>query len=222
MVVASLRGAARFDGRRWTLLGGAGAGAAFALAATRDGVAVGYGQGVLLPGSRMLSAFHGLPGNQALALAGGDPLFVGTPSGLGAVVGSKVAWRVTAGEGRLPHPWVTALALHGDALYIGTYGGGVVRRTAFEPPKGRFEPFAETDGFKVNTGCLVEAGGRLFLGTDGQGLFRLSRDGSRFEQLRLALPSPRVTAILPGPGALYVGTDEGLARLGLPLPDEGS
>ena len=222
MVVASLRGAARFDGRRWTMLGGAGAGAAFALAATRDGVAVGYGQGVLLPGSRMLSAFHGLPGNQALALAGGDPLYVGTPSGLGAVAGSKVAWRVTAGEGLLPHPWVTALALHGDALYIGTYGGGVARRTAAGTPRGRFEPFPETDGLKVNTGCLVEAGGRLFLGTDGQGLFRLARDGSRFEPLRLALPSPRVTAILAGPGALYLGTDEGLARLGLPLPDEGS
>jgi hypothetical protein len=221
--VASLRGAARFDGRRWAPMGDAASGPAFALAATRDGVAVGYGQGVLLPGSHLLSAFHGLPGNQALALAGGEPLFVGTPSGLGAVSGSKVAWRVTAGEGRLPHPWVTALALRADALYIGTYGGGVARRMAADGnPKGRFEAFPETEGLKVNTGCLVEAGGRLFLGTDGQGLFRLSRDGSRFEPLRLALPSPRVTAILPAADALYVGTDEGLARLRLPLPDEGS
>jgi ligand-binding sensor domain-containing protein len=223
MYVASLRGAARFDGQRWTAMAGGAAGPAFALAATRDGIAVGYGQGLLLPGSRFLSAFHGLPGNQALALAGSDPLFVGTPSGLGAVSGNKVAWRVTAGEGRLPHPWVTALALRGDALYIGTYGGGVARRTAAAgSPKGRFEPFPETDGLKVNTGCLVEAGGRLFLGTDGQGLFRLSQDGSRFEALRLALPSPRITAILPGPDALYVGTDEGLARLRLPLADGGA
>jgi hypothetical protein len=229
LFVASLRGAARFDGRRWTPMGGGrggrgGAeGPAFALAATKDGVAVGYGQGVLLPGARLLSAFHGLPGNQALALAGGEPLFVGTPSGLGAVSGSKVAWRVTAGEGRLPHPWVTALALRGDGLYIGTYGGGVVRRVATgASAKGTFEAFPETGGFKVNTGCLVEAGGRLFLGTDGRGLFRLSRDGSRFEPLRLPLPSSRITAILPGPDALYVGTDEGLARLRLPIPEEGS
>jgi ligand-binding sensor domain-containing protein len=99
----------------------------------------------------------------------------------------------------------------------------VARRMAADGnPKGRFEAFPETEGLKVNTGCLVEAGGRLFLGTDGQGLFRLSRDGSRFEPLRLALPSPRVTAILPAADALYVGTDEGLARLRLPLPDEGS
>ncbi|MDR3672011.1 MAG: hypothetical protein P4L36_14280 [Holophaga sp.] len=222
LYVASLRGAARFDGRRWTAMPGGAEGPAFALAATRDGIAVGYGQGLLLPGSRFLSAFHGLPGNQTLALAGGDPLFVGTPSGLGAVSGSKVAWRVTAGEGRLPHPWVTALALRADALYIGTYGGGVARRTAGGPPQGRFQPFPETDGFKVNPGCLVEAGGRLFLGTDGQGLFRLSQDGSRFEPLRLALPSPRITAILPGADALYVGTDEGLARLRLPLADGGA
>ena len=225
LYVASLRGASRFDGSRWTDLGAAGA--AFALAATRDGVAVGYGQGVWLPGSKLLSAFHGLPGNQALALAGGDPLFVGTPSGLGAVAGTKVAWRITAGEGLLPHPWVTALAVHGDALMVGTYGGGVTRRMPSGPggsarDRGRFEAFPETDGFKVNTGCLVEAGGRLYLGTDGRGLFRLSRDGARFEPVKIQLPSPRVTAITPGPDALYVGTDEGLARCRLPLPDEGS
>jgi hypothetical protein len=173
----------------------------------------------------MLSAFQGLPGNQALALAGGEPLFVGTPSGLGAVSGSKVAWRVTAGEGLLPHPWVTALALCGDALYVGTYGGGVARRMAAPPggpAKGRFESFPETEGFKVNTGCLVEAGGRLYLGTDGQGLFRLRQDGSRFLPVRIHLPSPRVTAISQGPDGLYVGTDEGLARVPLPLPDEGA
>ncbi len=223
LYVASLRGAARFDGARWTALGDPATGPAFALAATRDGIAVGYGQGVLLPGARLLSAFHGLPGNQALALCAGAQLFVGTPSGLGAVSGGKVAWRVTAGEGRLPHPWVTALADRAEGLYIGTYGGGVARRVAVAgSPKGRFEAFPETQGFKVNPGCLVEAGGRLFMGTDGQGLFRLSRDGARFEPLSLPLPSGRVTALLPGPGALWVGTDEGLARLPLPLADGDS
>jgi len=221
--VASLRGAARFDGR--TLSGPGGDGAAFALAATRDGVAVGYGQGVLLPGSRLLSAFHGLPGNQALALAQGDALFVGTPSGLGAIDRSRVLWRVTAGEGKLPHPWITALALHGGSLFIGTYGEGVARRDAprAQPMAvGTFTAYPETAGLKVNTGCLTEAAGRLYLGTDGRGLWRLSGDGSRFVPIKVHLPSPRVTAILEGPNALYVGTDEGLARIPLPIPDEGS
>jgi hypothetical protein len=232
LLIASLRGAARFDGDRIAALPGDTAGAAFSLAPTRDGVAIGYGQGVLLPGSRFLSAFHGLPGNQALALAAGDFLYVGTPSGLGAVAGSRVAWRVTAGEGRLPHPWITALAFHGPDLFVGTYGGGLARMAGGAPSgapvapgtmrsaPGSFTPYPETEGLKINTGCLVEAGGRLYAGTDGRGLYRLDADGSRFQALKLRLPSPRVTALLPAPDALYVGTDEGLARLPLPIREE--
>ena len=220
LYVASLRGAARFDGRRLTPLEGPGA--AFSLAATTDGVAIGYGQGVLLPGTRLLSAFHGLPGNQALALVSDDVLFVGTPSGLGAVGDRKVRCRVAGGEGRLPHPWVTALALSRGGLYVGTYGGGIVRRTAsgVDAPvarvdRARYEPFVETEGLKVNAGCLVEAGGRLYAGTDGKGLYRLSADGRAFEPVAASLPSPRVTALLPAAGALYVGTDHGVALLPL-------
>jgi hypothetical protein len=221
LYVASLRGAARFDGRRLTPI--AGPGAAFSLAATSDGVAIGYGQGVLLPGpQRLLSAFHGLPGNQAVALAYDDMLFVGTPSGLGAIADQGVRFRVAAGEGRLPHPWVTALAPSHGALYVGTYGGGIARRTAsgVEAPAGRadrarYEAFVETEGLKVNAGCLVEAEGRLYAGTDGHGLYRLSLDGRRFDRMALSLPSPRITALLSAPGALYVGTDEGVARVAL-------
>jgi len=133
-----------------------------------------------------------------------------------------VRFRVAAGEGRLPHPWVTALAPSHGTLYVGTYGGGIVRRTAsgVEAPAGRvdrarYEGFVETEGLKVNPGCLVEASGRLYAGTDGHGLYRLSPDGRRFDRVDLALPSPRITALLPAPGALYIGTDEGLARLPL-------
>jgi hypothetical protein len=228
LYVASLRGASRFDGQRLQHLEGGDAGAAFSLATTPGGIAMGFGQGVLLPGGRFLSAFHGLPGNQALALAQGEQLggqlFVGTPTGLGAIAGNRVAWRVTAGEGKLPHPWITALHLRGDDLFIGTYGGGVVRRTASQANPGgpgQFDAFPETEGLKVNTGCLVAAGGRLYLGTDGRGLYRLSLDGRRFLPVRVPLPSLHVTAILPGKDSLFVGTDEGLARLHLPLPDEG-
>lgn len=224
LYVASLRGAARLDGGQLRPLLNAEGGAAFSLAATHDGVAIGFGQGLLLPSQRFLSAFHGLPGNQALALLQDrDLLFVGTPTGLGAVGGGRVAWRVTTGEGKLPHPWVTALAGDGEALLIGTYGGGVTRRT---PPKegtsapGSFDPFPETEGLKVNPGCLVQAGGRLYLGTDGRGLYRLSRDRSHFLRLDLTLPSSRITALLPDRDALYVGTEEGLARIPLPIADE--
>lgn len=222
LFIASLRGLARYDGRK---MEGPSTGAAYALARTKDGIAVGFGQGVQLADGRLLSAFHGLPGNQALALADGDELFVGTPSGLGAIAGGRVAWRVAAGDGKLPHPWVTSLAIYQNALYVGTYGGGVARRSAHadgRPGPGDFDPFLDTRGFKVNTGCLQVAGGRLYLGTEGRGLFRLSDDRSRFVPLRVPLPSPRVTALLQNGEFLLIGTDEGLARLPLSLLREGS
>ncbi len=214
--IASLRGVARFDGQ--TLRAVEGPGAAFSLAATRDGVAIGYGQGVLLPGQTLLSAFHGLPGNQALALVEQDALYVGTPSGLGALRGRRVLWRVTAGEGKLPHPWVTSLLAEEDGLLVGTWGGGLVRRQASgggpaATEAGIWQPFAETDGLEVSPGALVTAAGRVWAGTDTDGLWRLSRDRARFERVDAALPSARVTALLSEPGVLWVGTDQGVARL---------
>ncbi|MBX7184043.1 MAG: hypothetical protein K1Y01_02765 [Vicinamibacteria bacterium] len=209
--VASLRGAFRFDGSRVTPVDGSGA--AFSLARTGGGVAIGYGEGVLLPERKLLSAFHGLPGNQATALAPNEGgLLVGTPSGLGYVEGLKVRWRVASGEGKLPHPWVTAILPVEGSVLIGTYGGGVVRRAGRMLDKGEWNPFPETEGLKVNTGCLVEAFGRVYAGTDGTGLFRLSKDGTRFERLKLSLPSQRVTALFEMGGFLYIGTDEGLTR----------
>ena len=209
--VASLRGATRYDGSRFLAVEGVGA--AFSLALTTGGVAIGYGEGVLLPERKLLSSFHGLPGNQATALAtAGRGLLVGTPSGLGYVEGLTVRWRVASGEGRLPHPWVTAILPLEGAVLVGTYGGGVTRRDGALSDKGAWKPFTETRGLKVNAGCLVSAGGRVYVGTDGSGLLRLSVDGSRFERLKLSLPSMRITALFEKDGFLYIGTDEGLTR----------
>ena len=58
----------------------------------------------------------------------------------------------------------------------------------------------------------LSANGRVYAGTDGAGLYRLSMDGTRFERLKLSLPSPRVTALFEKDGFLYIGTDEGLTR----------
>jgi hypothetical protein len=227
LYVASLRGAARHDGTR--LLPIEGPGAAFSLAATRDGVAIGYGQGVRLGSGVLLSAFHGLPGNQALALAEKEALFVGTPSGLGAVAGRRVLWRVTAGEGKLPHPWVTAIVPEGEGLLVGTWGGGLVRRRAgaFAAPvpgaptdTAAYEPFAETEGIAVSPGALAVVDGRAVAGTDAHGLWMQTRDRSRFERVRLPLPSPRIGALLAEDGDLWVGTGEGLVRL--PLAGAGT
>lgn len=220
--VASLRGAYRLRGAGLEPIQGAGA--AFSLAAFGGGVAVGYGQGVALPGPRLLSAFHGLPGNQSVALAAsraGDALWVGTPTGLGRVERRRVTARVTAGEGKLPHPWVTGLAVADDSLLVATYGGGVAERSG-EGPAERWRRFPETEGLKVNAACLVvDAEGRAWIGTQGRGLWRSDPSRRRFERVDAALPSPNVfaLALFPAerPRSLFVGTDEGLARL--PLPD---
>jgi len=216
LAVASLRGASRIEGNKIVPLKPSGA--AFSLALTPKGMAIGYGHGVLLPGGGFLSAFHGLPGNQALAMLHDDYLYIGTPSGLGAISGSKVAWRTTDGDGLLPHPWITSLACFKNALYIGTYGGGVVRRKKEgSAARGTFERFPETDGLKINVGCMVVFDGSLLVGTDGRGVYRLSMNSATFEHVALPIPSSSVTALLPDGDTLLVGTCEGIARLPLSL-----
>lgn len=213
---ATLRGAFRIAEGKARLLEGAGA--AFALASTGSGLAVGYGQGVLLPGPRLLSAFHGLPGNQAYALAAsGEALWVGTPTGLGRVERRRVTERVLPGEGKLPHPWVTALLPREDGLWVATYGGGLaVRREAASGPA--WESFPETRGLKVNAGALLGLpDGRLCAGTQGAGVWCSDRLRSRFSRVDLPLPSPDVFALAAfpreSPDLLFVGTSEGLLRL---------
>ena len=75
----------------------------------------------------------------------------------------------------------------------------------------------ETDGLKINADAMrADPSGRVWIGTQGQGLWRSDPGVTRFERLNLPLPSPDVfsLAFLPAdaPTHLYVGTDEGLAR----------
>ena len=216
LYAATLRGAFRIGAGDVRPLEGAGA--AFALASTGAGLAVGYGQGVLLPDRRLLSAFHGLPGNQAYALAAsGEGLWVGTPSGLGRVERRRVTERVLPGEGKLPHPWVTALLPREDGLWVATYGGGLaVRRTEDAGPA--WETFPETRGLRVNAGALLGLpDGRLCAGTQGAGIWCSDRTRSRFSRVDLPLPSPDVFALAAFPRdlpeLLFAGTSEGLLRL---------
>jgi hypothetical protein len=142
---------------------------------------------------------------------------VGTPSGLGSIVNARVVTRTVFGDGSLPHPWVTAILDLGASVLVGTYGGGVARRTA-DGGHERFERFVETDGLKVNSGAmLVDALGRVWVGTQGHGVWRSDREKTRFTQVPLALPSPDVFSLALHSGtastALYVGTSEGLARI---------
>ena len=218
--VATLRGAFRLEGGAAKPLEGAGA--AFSLAATPAGVAIGYGQGVLLPEGRLLSAFHGLPGNQAYALASsGETLWVGTPTGLGRIERRRVTEKVLPGEGKLPHPWVTALLPREDGLWVATYGGGIaVRRERDGFPA--WSDFPETRALRVNAGALLALpDGRLCAGTQGAGVWCSDRARTRFARVALPLPSPDVFSLAAfpreAPDLLFAGTSEGLLRL--PLAD---
>jgi ligand-binding sensor domain-containing protein len=202
-----------------------GPGGAYSLATTPSGMAIGYGQGVVLPGRKMLSAFHGLPGNQAVALASNSSsgsLWVGTPTGLGRIDEARVTARVIPGQGKLPHPWVTALLDEGDLLLVGTWGGGVAARSG-EGAREVWSPFPETAALRINAGAILKSpDGRVWIGTQGSGLWRSDPERTRFEPVRLPLPSKDVFSLVlfpPGrPDSLFVGTNEGLARVPLPLP----
>ena len=67
----------------------------------------------------------------------------------------------------------------------------------------------------MSPGALVLVDGRAWAGTDANGLWRQTGDRLRFERVRVALPSPRVTALLAEPGVLWIGTDQGVTRLPL-------
>ncbi len=217
---ATLRGAFRIQGTSAEPIEGAGA--AFSAALTSSGVAIGYGQGVLLPGRGLLSAFHGLPGNQAYALASSSVpsrLWVGTPTGLGRIDNQKVTLRVARGEGKLPHPWVTALAETSSGLFIATYGGGVARLSDTGTSQ-QWETFTETGGLRINAGALlIDGEGRIIIGTQGQGLWASEASPVHFRRLRIPLPSQNVfsLALYPfeQPDVLLAGTDEGLLQLPL-------
>lgn len=214
LYAATLRGAFRVENDVARRLDGAGG--AFSLALTGSGLAVGYGQGVLLPENRLLSAFHGLPGNQAFALArssSGRGLWVGTPTGLGRIENRRVVSAARPGEGKLPHPWVTALATTTDGgLLVATYGGGI----ALDRDPDGWSRFPETSSLRINAGALVvDPSGRAWAGTQGQGLWISDPGRTRFARAPLPLPSPNVfsLALYPeaSPTTLLVGTDEGLA-----------
>jgi signal transduction histidine kinase/sugar lactone lactonase YvrE len=104
---------------------------------------------------------------------------------------------------------------HGG-LWIGLFDGGVARWR-----DGRFEQFAERDGFPPGLvrALLLDAKGRLWAGTERGGLARIDDPGAAqptFKVLTAAagLSSDLVAALVEdGDGHLYVGTDRGLDRL---------
>jgi ligand-binding sensor domain-containing protein len=54
----------------------------------------------------------------------------------------------------------------------------------------------------------------VFAGTLGHGLYVYDRESQRWTVVRDGLPSENVTALAASGGYVYVGTDNGLVRIG--------
>jgi ligand-binding sensor domain-containing protein len=65
---------------------------------------------------------------------------------------------------------------------------------------------------EVNPNAILAVGDRVYAGTLKDGLLMYDRKGGRWIRMTEGLPSRNVTALAPGNGYLYVGTDNGLVR----------
>lgn len=161
-------------------------------------------------------ADDGLPGNhvQALLVDAADRIWVAV-EGEGVSVLDARRQRF-AHYRRATHPAlasddVWAMARQGDAVWLGTYDGGLTR----VDPSGAMRHFsAAADGLPSDTilALAVDADGVLWVGTTA-GLARRSGDGA-FE--RVALPGaegePMVYALAGQPDGMWAGTSAGVWR----------
>jgi len=70
-----------------------------------------------------------------------------------------------------------------------------------------------TGGFNVSSNAMLVTTAHVFAGTLGHGLFVQDRATGRWAAIEKGLPSSSVTALAVGGGYVYVGTDNGLARI---------
>ena len=118
--------------------------------------------------ARALSAADGLPNPWVWALAEDDRqgMWVGTEGGLVRFEGERVE-RFTTADG-LPANFITALAFHDGALFVGTEAGVAVRRG------GRFESLPIREPVLA---LAADRAGRVWAAAHGR-LIRRDRDGS--------------------------------------------
>jgi hypothetical protein len=156
-------------------------------------------------GVRSLYVLQGLVNNHVYSLAAsGDRIAAGTLGGLSLLDRDTVSVNYTTANSGLKHNWISALASVGDEWFAGTYGAGVMRLDA----SGHWT--AMTPPFEVNPNAMAQAGGALYVGSLGKGLWVYS--GQRWRSVTAGLPSLNVTAVAAANGFVYAGTDNGLVR----------
>ena len=177
---------------------------------------------------RYARARDGLPDGDVIALLAdsSNTVWVGTAEGLGRYDAEADAWTVyrhdPADPTSLPHDNVAAIAQGPDgAIWVGT-NDGVAR---LDRESGRFRTFRiapEGDVLGGNVSSLsFSEQGHLWVGTFGNGLFRLDASSGTVTPVDLGSVSVVSTIYEDRTGTLWVGTfGDGLRQLepGAPTP----
>ncbi len=178
----------------------------------RGGVLAGTGVGaVVVRGDRLrvLGRKQGLPKRAVWAVAEGSEggLLLGTTVGLYRLRGSARPERLSVASGHLDGDWITALAVQGDTLWVGTYSHGVTRL------EGPTLAATHLGGGYVNLGGLLLRGHRVYAATMGGLKSTSAREPGPWTTHAGAAPGRDVTAAVAGGGAVWVGSRQGLGRL---------
>jgi hypothetical protein len=140
----------------------------------------------------------------AVAEAPDGTLWLGTTNGLFRVRGERFR-RFSLASGDVPDDWITALAVDGGALWVGTYSGGIARIAT--DGRGRDVGRTALADVHVNPAGLSVHGGRVYAATM-EGLFVGA--GAAFGRVAGAAPGEDVTAVLHAEGARWVASRHGL------------
>ena len=159
------------------------------------------------------STEDGLPHNlvQAIAQTPDGYVWLATQEGLARFDGVRFTVFDRHGTAEMGANDVETLLVSRDgSLWIGVYGGGLLRYRA-----GVFTSYSGRDGTSPTTiSALAEdSAGALWIGTDGDGLYRL-RQGSftRFTAKDGLLGDSVRCLFGDGDGGIWIGTTAGLAR----------
>jgi ligand-binding sensor domain-containing protein len=151
----------------------------------------------------------------ALAASNDGTLWVGTTAGLYYGRGGRYR-RASVATGELTDDWVTALAVRGADVFVGTYAGGVTHLrmhdgTLSAADASHVSRRSHPSGVSINPDGLALIGGELLAATMEGLLVRPAGDDDATWQLRAdAAPGRDVTAVRLADGALWVASRRGI------------
>ncbi len=167
-------------------------------------------------GARSIYSFHGLANNHVYCLETfNDRVAAGTLGGLSLLGSTRVTDNYRVNNSSLRHNWITALAANDDALYAGTFGGGVAAFTGHNKWRKIPPPFPEAN---INQNGLLIWDDLLLAGTFANGLYAFDISGNYWRKIDVPLTSPCVTGMAKwedgkGRPLLAVATSCGLTLL---------